>query len=677
MMERLVAEIIALAGQHREAAYMLACLFAAGEAVPILGAALPGEAVILGLAALVPTGALGFWPLVVATTIGAIIGDGVSYWLGHHYHREIAGFWPLSRHPEVIHRGEAMFARHGGKSVFIARFMPGVRAVVPLIAGIVGMPVARFYVMNALSAIAWGASHIVVGALAGAVLVLLGAIAGRLAILAVALLAAGLALGWLTRRVVGSLPDLAVRLQARLGRWAASRRGFLPRLVISLVDPRHEAFGALAMLAVLLVGSLWLFLGILQDLASGDPLTHANLAVANLMLSLRNELADRLAVPLARLADPGVTAAVALAALAWLATRRTWWAIVCWLAAFAAAGAATLMLQALLRHPAPAAGVPPFAFPSGAITESAVLFGFLVLLAGRELAPRWRMIVATVAVLLVTAVAFARLYLGTGWLSDLAGGLSFGPAWVALAGIAYLRHRPGPVRAVPLVAMAGAALMVAGAVQIGLRGPAELVRYNGIPSGRSMPLTAWQGGGWATLPGRRVDLTGGAKAPFTVQWAGSRQALAAGLGPYGWHPPPPWTPSSALAWLLPHPALGDLPVLPHLSNGRAEGLILVNLAARPGERLVLRLWRADVTLNSAAGRAVPLWIGTAGAERAAGFASLMTIVRTLPDRNGPRNMLAAAIAGSRLERRPGTPGTPYWDGAILLAREPEVAGPTP
>ncbi|WP_204340079.1 DedA family protein [Rhizobium leguminosarum] len=83
-----------------------------------------------------------------AATFGAIVGDGLSFWLGHRYHREILGLWPLKRYPELVERSETIFKRHGNKSVLIARFAPGVRAFIPLLADMLGMSVRRFYAVK-------------------------------------------------------------------------------------------------------------------------------------------------------------------------------------------------------------------------------------------------------------------------------------------------------------------------------------------------------------------------------------------------------------------------------------------------------------------------------------------------------------------------------------------------
>jgi undecaprenyl-diphosphatase len=183
MLASLVSSLVEFLRAHPNIAYLTVFLLALSESIPIIGVVVPGTAVILTLSALAPSGVLVLWPLLTAATLGAIVGDGLSFWLGHRYRREILGLWPLSRHPDLIQRSEAFFTRHGDKSVFFARFTPGVRAFVPLLAGMLGMSVSRFYTVNMISALAWAPSHILPGVLVGATFSVLGSAAKPLAIL--------------------------------------------------------------------------------------------------------------------------------------------------------------------------------------------------------------------------------------------------------------------------------------------------------------------------------------------------------------------------------------------------------------------------------------------------------------------------------------------------------------
>ena len=131
LLHAFVAAIIAFAAAHRLLAYGLAFLLAGAETFPVVGALVPGTAIIIGLGALVPGGALAMWPLIGFTAFGALTGDGLSYLFGRYYKQQAMGLWPLRARPGLLSAGEAFFARHGSKAVLISRFLPGVRSCTP------------------------------------------------------------------------------------------------------------------------------------------------------------------------------------------------------------------------------------------------------------------------------------------------------------------------------------------------------------------------------------------------------------------------------------------------------------------------------------------------------------------------------------------------------------------
>ena len=106
---------------------------------------------------------LPYLPIVAGAVTGAVLGDTVSFWIGHRFGGGIARFWPFTRNPELLSKGIRFFARHGGKSVFIGRFFGPVRAVIPLAAGVMRMPRDRFWVANVSSAIVWAPMLLFVG----------------------------------------------------------------------------------------------------------------------------------------------------------------------------------------------------------------------------------------------------------------------------------------------------------------------------------------------------------------------------------------------------------------------------------------------------------------------------------------------------------------------------------
>lgn len=166
-MEGFVQAVVAFVADHP--GWVFAVMFAVsfGESLAIVSLAFPGTAVLLATGALVPGDPALLWPLLGGAMLGAALGDGASYWLGRHFGGDVERLWPLSRHPELVARGVAIFARHGGKAVFIGRFFGPMRALVPLAAGILRMAPIRFWVANIASVVIWAPAILLPGAMVG------------------------------------------------------------------------------------------------------------------------------------------------------------------------------------------------------------------------------------------------------------------------------------------------------------------------------------------------------------------------------------------------------------------------------------------------------------------------------------------------------------------------------
>jgi membrane-associated protein len=158
--------LIDFVSAHAWLAYLTLFMAALLEAVPVVGAVIPGSTVILALSALVPGGELRYEGVVAAAVAGALIGDGTAFWIGHRQQREIVNAWPLVNHPKLIKESEGFFHRWGTLAVFFARFVPPIRAFVPITAGSLGMAPWKFYSVNAAAILLWAAAHTLPGVLA-------------------------------------------------------------------------------------------------------------------------------------------------------------------------------------------------------------------------------------------------------------------------------------------------------------------------------------------------------------------------------------------------------------------------------------------------------------------------------------------------------------------------------
>lgn len=133
------------------------------ESLAFISLLVPAWAALVGIGALISAGGLNFWPIWVAGSIGAALGDWLSYWVGLKLEDRVYHMWPLSQHPDMIPAGEEFIRKWGAPAIFIGRFSGPLRATVPLIAGVFAMPYWRFQVANFSSAFVWAAVLLTLG----------------------------------------------------------------------------------------------------------------------------------------------------------------------------------------------------------------------------------------------------------------------------------------------------------------------------------------------------------------------------------------------------------------------------------------------------------------------------------------------------------------------------------
>jgi len=137
-----------------------------------IGVIVPGETiVILGGVYASEVGKPPLWlpGVMIAAAVGAVIGDNIGYWIGRRFGR---GF--LERHgerlfisKERLDKGDAFYKKHGGKTVFLARFVPVARSVGIILAGVSEMPWKRFFMYDVAGAVLWAVGNSLLGYLAG------------------------------------------------------------------------------------------------------------------------------------------------------------------------------------------------------------------------------------------------------------------------------------------------------------------------------------------------------------------------------------------------------------------------------------------------------------------------------------------------------------------------------
>jgi membrane protein DedA with SNARE-associated domain len=147
--------LVVLIREHRQWAAPVAFVLAFGESMAFVSLVLPFWGMLVAVGAVAGAGGLDFALVWTAASVGAALGDWVSYWLGYHYHDQIARMWPLSRHPDLLPRGHAFFEKYGAWAIVLGRFSGPFRASVPIVAGATQMSRTTFQVANWTSAFLW------------------------------------------------------------------------------------------------------------------------------------------------------------------------------------------------------------------------------------------------------------------------------------------------------------------------------------------------------------------------------------------------------------------------------------------------------------------------------------------------------------------------------------------
>ena len=155
---------LAFVEAHRAWTPLIAGGLAFCESIAVLSLFVPATVILVAIGALVGGAGLDFWPVVIGAAAGAALGDWVSYEFGHWLGPGAKQKWPLSRYPDMTAKAEGFIHRWGVAAVALGRFFGPARALVPLLAGVLGMSRLPFQLANVTSALVWAVVLLAPGA---------------------------------------------------------------------------------------------------------------------------------------------------------------------------------------------------------------------------------------------------------------------------------------------------------------------------------------------------------------------------------------------------------------------------------------------------------------------------------------------------------------------------------
>jgi undecaprenyl-diphosphatase len=424
--------------------YLLVGVFAFAETGAFVGLVVPGETVMLLGGAVAGQGAINLYILIAIAWFAAWAGDTTSFYIG----RRLGRGFVLRNGPrfgvshERFERVEDYFGRHGGKTIFIGRFIGLVRALAPFIAGSSGMRYRAFVPYSILGTGIWASIHIVIGYLFSRSIDTAAKYAGRGAFILATLIVVVVGAVYLYRRFrVEENRRAAVRWMEERGatRWLVQLgRRFRPELEFlwDRVTP-GGTFGLefTSLMAALAVGG-FVLIGYIS-IISGDPgPTPGDEIATEVVEALRTGWLVDVAKVVTVLGSAAVVLPLAAIAAAVLALRRRWAEVTVLLAGMAIVVIGVHEIKDAVDRPRPPGSLVDTSgssFPSGhaAYATFYVWLAVMFVMRVRPGISRGAAVV-TIGIVLTALVGLSRVYLGAHYLSDVNGGWALGAAAFSL-----------------------------------------------------------------------------------------------------------------------------------------------------------------------------------------------------------------------------------------------------
>ncbi len=439
--------------------YLLVGFFAFAETGAFIGLVVPGETVMLLGGAVAGQGAIDIYLLIAIAWFSAWLGDTTSFFLGRRLGREFV----MKHGPRVgisherFEKVEDYFGRHGGKTIFIGRWISLVRAFAPFIAGSSGMGYRAFVPYSILGTGLWASLHILIGYFFSRSIETAGHYAARGAFLLATLIVVVATTVWVVRRLREQRNRDAIVGWMEGHRATAWMVDLARRRELRFLWDRVTPGGTFGLEFTSLMAALAVSLFVLiayTVIVSGDPgPTPGDETAAEVVEWLHTGFLTSLAKVITFFGSSGFTSALTLVAAALLAWRRRWVELCVLLAGVTIIQIGVTELKdavARPRPPEPLVSSSGSSFPSAHAAHSVIYLWLAVTIVLRLRPGMARATAVVVAGIVLTAlVGLSRVYLQVHYLSDVNAGWALGAAafsFCALVGLVVSQVRQNPIQ---------------------------------------------------------------------------------------------------------------------------------------------------------------------------------------------------------------------------------------
>lgn len=610
-MSGIATPILQWLNQNPELAGLATFLISAGESVAVIGTIVPGTVTMAAIGALAGAGVIPLWSTILWAILGAIVGDGISYWIGHYFKERIRGMWPFRDNPALLIKGEAFVHKYGVASVFIGRFVGPIRALVPVVAGMLGMKPLQFYIANIASAIGWAPAYMLPGILLGALSMELPSDIALHAILG--LILAGLAIAlfiWLTVKIIMLVHKQIDQMQDWM--WRKMKKSTLLYPVTVLLqhhDPRRK-HGHLNLGLYFLISSFMFIALVCYVRLAGPGSIAINDALFHLSRGIRNPALDNFMLNVSLLGQKQILFPVLLVVLVYLVysrhLREASHAFM--LALFAMGG--VFVFKHLLEIPRPWGifnSPTSFSTPSGHTVLSATVYmGMAFLIATSMKRENWRWLAYTIALIVTFMVGISRIYLGAHWFTDVLAGWLLSTSILCFVIISYERDVEKRVK--PMLAFLFFIIPLAISYGIYHHRHFDIMKIDYAKV--NWPVqTIDQGKWWSKdheIPEYYTSLFGFKSYPINIQWAGKLDQIEDTLRAAGWETAPERNWISTLHRMADISSSQFLPMISPQYQDKKPALILTRTAENRKSLMVLRIFDSSRIMPDSK---TPLWVG--------------------------------------------------------------------
>lgn len=593
-----------------ELAGLITFLISAGESVAVIGTIVPGSVMMTFIGALIGAGIIPLWSTLIWAILGAIVGDGISYGLGYYFKDSIHTLWPFRRHPQFLMNGEGFFQKYGGASVFIGRFVGPVRALVPVVAGMLGMRPFHFVIANVASALLWAPVYMFPGFLIGAAsLEVPTEMGARFLLVLLFIVLIFILCVWLLKKI---LVLISIEFNQILDTiWNFIKKSNSPTLLNLIKHHEARPHGQLGVaISLVLVSVLFLCLTLLISLYGPKAYT-INTLFFHLFRGLRTPALDHIMIYVTLLGESKVLFPIVLTLTAWLSWHRKWHTA----AHILALGFLTLVsisfFKSFAHSPRPwgvigtSHSITNFSFPSGHTTLACVFYFGITLFAVKAAPIKHSRFLYILAMLLIAAIGISRLYFGVHWFTDIVGGCLLGAILLMIITLSYNRVEEKNINVRQILLIFLFTLIVTYTTVIYKSYDSYVNKYKLI----DWPIHSIQMDDWwhqrTDLPFFRVNRYGLKSSIFNIQWLGNIGEIKKILLQNGWQVPPTDDWLRIFYRITSVQSTQQLPLIAPLYLDKPPVLVLTK--SINNKLIIIRFWDSHFYIDSYPS---PLWIGS-------------------------------------------------------------------